>query len=83
MGWIKDAKAQSIQKDAAAAWADDAQFFTPVLNFPTFKMGFSGAIKDWPPMMEAIESVGWKLHTWVVSTDKNDRPQAMPLFTRP
>jgi hypothetical protein len=82
MGWIKDAKAQSMQKAAGEAWSSGAEFFTPMLNFPAFKVGFSGPIGDWPPMLEAITSVGWKLHTWSLASDEKGRPQAMPLFTR-
>jgi hypothetical protein len=33
-------------------------------------------------MMEAIQSVGWRLHTWAVVQDNKGNPQAMPLFIR-
>lgn len=33
-------------------------------------------------MMASITAVGWKLHTWAVTQDRNDKPQAWPLFTR-
>lgn len=83
MGWIKDAKAQSMAKAAQESWNDGAQFFTPMLNFPAFKAGFSGPVGDWPPMLESITSVGWRLHTWALASDEKGRPQAMPLFVRP
>jgi hypothetical protein len=82
MGWIKDAKSSAMNKAAVEAWGTDDAFFTPVLNFPAFKGGFSGPVADWPPMLEAITSAGWKLHTWAMATDAQGRPQAMPLFTR-
>ena len=45
MGWIKDAKANAMSKSAAEAWATGAQFFTPPINFPAFKAGFSGPVR--------------------------------------
>jgi len=83
MGWIKDAKANSLANDAKAAWEDGAVFFTPLLNLPTFKTGFSGRIKDWEPMLEAVLAQGWRLHTWAICSDDRGKPQAMPLFVRP
>lgn len=82
MGFMANSKAQSMLQKAQASWDSDAQYFTPLLNFPTFKLGFSGNIEDWSPMMEAIQSVGWRLHTWAVVQDNKGNPQAMPLFTR-
>ena len=82
MGFMANSKAQSMQKAAQSAWDADARYFTPVLNFPAFKLGFSGNVEDWSPMIEAVESVGWKLHTWAVVQDSKGNPQAMPFFTR-
>lgn len=82
MGWIKDAKASALLSDAQSAWDEGAAYFTPMLNVPAFKNSFSGRIKDWEPMLEAISSVGWHLHTWAVCTGANGGPQAMPLFDR-
>jgi len=82
MGFIKTAKANAISSDAQKAWDNDRTVFTPILNMPGSKFGFSGAIDDWALMLDAIADVGWKLHTWAVGTDKDGRPQAMPLFTR-
>jgi hypothetical protein len=83
MGFMANSKAVSMQQKAQAAWTGGAWFFTPVLNFPAFKLGFSGNVEDWSPMMEAIMSVGWRLHTWAVVQDNKGQPQAMPLFVRP
>lgn len=83
MGWIKDAKAAAVAADAQKSWDEGSRYFTPVLNFPAFKGGFSGRIKDWEPMLEAIESVGWVMHHWQVCSDDKGRPQAMPLYIRP
>jgi hypothetical protein len=79
---IREVKAGVIGQDAANAFGSGAKYYTPVLNVPMFSTGFSGNIKDWSPMLEAIEAAGWRLHTWALVSDKNDKPQAMPLFVR-
>lgn len=83
MGWIKDAKANSMAADALAAWTEGAPVFTPIINMPGFKVGTSGRIRDWEMMVGAILEVGWQLHTWAVCSDAQGRPQAQPLFVRP
>lgn len=83
MGFIKDKKASKIADDAQNAWNSGRYVFTPVLNFPSSSLGFSGGNDDIAMMTEAILSVGWKLDTWAAVTDKNGRPQIMPLFVRP
>lgn len=82
MGWIKDAKAEAVRRDAQAAWDEGAPCFTPILNLPAFKGGFSGRVKDWEMMIGAIGEVGWTLKHWAVASDSQGRPQAMPFFTR-
>ena len=82
MGWIKNAKADSMLKDAQDAWNEGSVVFTPVMNLPAWRLGFSGRNQDWELMIGAILSVGWRLQAWAVSSDKEGRPQAMPLFVR-
>jgi hypothetical protein len=82
MGFIKDVKATTMGKDAAKAWDAGNAYFTPLLNMPATRPGLSGAVEDWPLMLDAITEVGWKMHTWFVGSDEKGRPQAMPLFTR-
>lgn len=83
MGFIKDNKAAKVGIDAQSAWDAGRTVFTPVLNFPGWNLGFSGGNDDLALMTEAILSVGWRLDTWAVSTDKNGKPQVMALFVRP
>jgi len=80
---IRDKNADKVGEDAQAAWNAGRAVFTPVMNFPTFSLGFSGGNDDIALMTEAILSVGWKLDTWAAVTDKNGKPQIMPLFVRP
>ena len=82
MGFMGNSKATAMQQKAQAAWTSGAKYFTPLLNFPAFKLGFSGNVEDWSPMLEAIESVGWRLHTWAMCNDAKGNPQAMPLYVR-
>jgi len=82
MGFIKEAKAQVVAKDALKAWEEGRSVFTPILNTPATHTGASGAVDDIALMVEAIIGVGWQLHTWAVASDAKGRPQAMPLFMR-
>lgn len=81
-GFIQFAKANKVEADAQSAWNRGDKFFTPVMNYPVIRFGFSGAITDWAMMAESITSVGWKLHTWSTAIDRHGRPQAMPIFVR-
>lgn len=54
MGFMGNSKATAMQQKAQAAWTSGAKYFTPLLNFPAFKLGFSGNVEDWSPMLEAI-----------------------------
>lgn len=82
MGIIKDKKASALANDAQSAWDSGRMVYTPVLNFPMTAHGFSGGNDDIAMMTEAILGVGWKLDTWAAVTDKNGKPQIMPLFVR-
>jgi len=85
MGWIKDAKNESMRKDAQAALDEGAIFFTPILNMPSGRAGgaaMSGRVVDWEQMMAVIVETGWRLHTWAVVADPRGHVQAQPLFIR-
>jgi hypothetical protein len=83
MGFIKDKKVDRLTSDAQQAWADQTRMsFTPILNVSWSNAGMSGDVSDIGMMMDAIGRVGWRLHTWAVTSDKNGHPQAMPLFIR-
>lgn len=82
MGLLKNAKTDMITTNAQRAWDADRVVFTPLLNMPMTKADLSSGVDDWALMVGGILSVGWKLHTWQVSADRNGRPQATPLFVR-
>ncbi|WP_329520419.1 hypothetical protein [Spirillospora sp. NBC_01491] len=54
--------------------------FAPRLNTPMSQHGMSGSIAGWAEMIEGIESAGWTMSDWSVSTDQKGRPKAYPLF---
>lgn len=82
MGFIKNAKADSIAKEASKAMESGRSVFTPLLNMPSSNAGLSGAIDDWAAMIDSIEAAGWRLDQWSVGLDAKGRPQAFPLFRR-
>jgi hypothetical protein len=82
MGFLKDTKANMLTTEATRARAEGRSVFVPLLNTPTATSGMSGSISGWAEMIEAVESAGWRLDQWSVSTDTNGRPQAYPLFRR-
>lgn len=85
MGWIKDAKANMLAKQAAEAYAAGHRVFAAMLNTPSSQSSsftMSGEVRGWAEMIEAIEEQGWALWQWAVGADVKGRPQAYPLFRR-
>ncbi len=82
MGFLKDAKSETLAKDARRAAEDGRGVFTPLLAFPASKPGMTGGVDDWAAMVDAVEAEGWRLVEWSVSHDKGGKPEAFPLFRR-
>jgi hypothetical protein len=82
MGFIKQAKTDVVGKEAARAIQEGRTVFTPKLNTPAMRLGFSGSIGGWAEMIEAVEACGWVLAHWAVAHDSQGRPEAYPLFRR-
>lgn len=82
MGWIKDAKAAAVTKDAETAAAAGRRVFACRLNVGSGNAGFSGEVPGWGEMLEAVEATGWTLDRWAVSSDSKGRPEAYLLFRR-
>ncbi|GAA1015919.1 hypothetical protein Aple_010880 [Acrocarpospora pleiomorpha] len=82
MGIIKDAKLDALRKEAERALQEGRWVFAPRLNTPATQHNFSGSISGWAEMIEMIESLGWGMAHWSVSTDPKGRPEAYPLFRR-
>jgi hypothetical protein len=83
MGLMGTLKGGVLKNAAMEAWNGGERYFTPLLKFPLAKADLYGVVKDWPGMIDAVESVGWELHTWSVTSDERGLPQALPLFRRP
>lgn len=82
MGWIKDAKAKALAKEAERATKEGRTVFVPMLNTPQSQGELSGSVAGWAEMIEAVEEQGWALTQWAVGQDAKGRPQAYPLFRR-
>jgi hypothetical protein len=82
VGWVKDAKADNLGKEAARAMQEGRVYFTPKLNTPLTQHALSGSIAGWAEQIEALERLGWVLLQWSVAHDSKDRPEAYPLFRR-
>jgi hypothetical protein len=82
MGFIKDAKANTLNTEAKKAHEAGDWYFTPMLNSPATHHGLSGNVHDWALMLQAITEAGWNLQHWNVGADSKGRPQAYPLFVR-
>lgn len=82
MGFIKDAKVDTISTHAKRAAADGHTVFTPMLNTPWSGSTASGPVSGWAEQIEAVEAEGWTLAHWTIGQDAKGRPQAYPLFRR-
>lgn len=82
MGWVKDAKAQTLAAEASRAMAEGRAVFTPMLNTPMTQHTMSGSVAGWAEMIESVEAQGWAMYHWAVGLDAKGRPQAYPLFRR-
>lgn len=83
MGFVKDAKADMVAKDARKALDAGRAVFAARLNMPSSQAGgMSGAIDDWGVMIEAIEAEGWALTHWSTASDAKGRAEAHPVFRR-
>lgn len=67
MGFIREAKKNSVTSDAQQAIDEGRHVLAVELAMPTAKTGMSGEIRDWSEMIESIESVGWRLEQWSVN----------------
>ena len=79
-------------KLAQAAWESGRRYFTPSIGDSNQQSTTPGAtsIEEWAIAIEAIESIGWRLHTWHTVTLKESagvtrfgHVRAQPLFVRP
>lgn len=82
MGFVKDAKAEVLAKEARRAYEEGRTAFAPRLNAPATGHGMTGSVSGWAEMIEAIEAAGWAMYFWSVAVDDKGRAEAYPLFRR-
>lgn len=82
MGFIKDAKAAVVGKEAQAAVDAGRSVFACRLNVARGDAGMSGEVPGWAEMIASVEDLGWRLDQFSVTTDSKDRPEAYLLFRR-
>lgn len=85
--------AAKVTPVAQQAWDTGQRYFTPALTLNAgLQANAHGTIDvEWARQLEAIEAVGWKLHTWqtavIVNADASNQNlgtvAAHPLFVRP
>ncbi len=76
----RQAHRRALRSEAERAVKEGRTVFTPMLNTPASQSALSGSVAGWAEMIESVESAGWTLTAWSVSTDHKGRPQAYPLF---
>ena len=85
--------ASKVTPLAQKAWDSGRRYFTPALTLNSgLQANTLGAMDvEWGLQIEAIEAVGWRLHTWQTMVTKNADASnhglgviaAHPLFVRP
>ncbi|MBD0743915.1 hypothetical protein BG418_20290 [Streptomyces sp. CBMA152] len=83
MGWIKDAKAEAISKEAQRAIDEGRTVFVCRVNQGALQSNFSGSLSGVAEQIEAIEAVGWQLDQASFSHDHKDHASAFLIFRRP
>ena len=61
MGWIKDAKAEAISKEAQRALDEGRTVFVCRVNQGSLQSNYSGSLSGVAEQIEAVEALGWKL----------------------
>ena len=85
--------AEKVAATAQGAWDSGQRYFTPALTLNSGLQASAHGVIDveWGLQLEAIENIGWKLHTWQTALIKNADSSnqnlgtvaAHPLFVRP
>jgi hypothetical protein len=84
MGFMKEAKADSMRQPAARAMEEGRRVLVVRIQTRFWSAGaFSGPMDDTAEMIEAIEDQGWLLDQMSYVMKKNDKPEGIYLFRRP
>ncbi|MEU3369826.1 hypothetical protein ACFYM2_26940 [Streptomyces sp. NPDC006711] len=83
MGWIKDAKAEAISKEAQRALDEGRTVFVCRVNQGSLQSNYSGSLSGVAEQIEAVEALGWQLDQASFSHDHRDHASAFLIFRRP
>lgn len=83
MGWIKDAKAEAISKEAQRALDEGRTVFVCRVNQGSLQSNYSGSLSGVAEQIEAIEAQGWQLDQASFSHDHRDHASAFLIFRKP
>jgi hypothetical protein len=82
MGWIKDAKAEALSKEAVRAIEEGRTVFVARINVGATHHGMSGSVPGFAEQIEAVEAVGWRMDQMSWAQDGKGRPEGYFLFRR-
>ncbi|GAA2516758.1 hypothetical protein [Winogradskya humida] len=83
MGWIKDAKAEALAKEARKAIEDGRRVHVVRINVGMTQQQLSGSLAGFAEQIEAVEDAGWVMHDMSFGNDKQGKPEGYFLFRLP
>lgn len=78
MGFMKDAKAQMVSKEAARALGEGRSVFVARLEGGALSRNVSGTVSGVAEMIESIEAEGWRLEH--LSSAGSDNSHMLAMF---
>jgi hypothetical protein len=82
MGFIDRVKSGKIAGEALRAVEEGRSVFVARINVGMTDAGMSGSVTGAAEIIEAVESVGWRLDRMSYTTDKKGSPEGYYLFRR-
>lgn len=82
MGFIKDVKSNKIAGEAQRAIAEGRSVFLARINVGMTDAGMSGSVTGAAEIIEAIETIGWRLDQMSYAQDNKGKPEGYYLFRR-
>lgn len=78
----RESDLQQLQDQSRAAYAAGQPVFVVRLASGVWGSPGKGAMDPWSESVHAVESAGWVLEHWSVTTDASGQFNAFPLFRR-
>ncbi|UXY25017.1 hypothetical protein N8I84_42075 (plasmid) [Streptomyces cynarae] len=83
MGFIKDAKVESMKGHAQRAISEGRTVFVCRVNQGALQSNWSGPLSGVAEQIEAVEELGWQLDQANFSHDQKNHASAFLIFRRP